>query len=83
MGQQGAIAGPPGAGPVPSAPGPSAPVGGSGLYPSLEDEYMGLQLTQYRPPPTVRETFTCLASPESVFTYMKYIRLVGHNFSRC
>lgn len=42
--------GQPSTGPVPSAPVPSAPPGGaSSLYPSLEDEYMGLQLTQYRP----------------------------------
>jgi hypothetical protein len=27
----------------------SAAAAPSGLYPSLEDEYMGLQLTQYRP----------------------------------
>lgn len=27
------------------------PVSYAGLYPSLEDEYMGLQLTGYRPPP--------------------------------
>lgn len=40
-----------GAQPMPTAP-VQPPVGGGigGLYPSLEDEYMGLQLTPYRPP---------------------------------
>ncbi len=33
--------------PSSSTPGP-APAQAGGLYPSLEDEYMGLQLTQYR-----------------------------------
>lgn len=35
----------------PSAPPPSAPLAvAAGLYPNLHDEYMGLNLTQYRPP---------------------------------
>lgn len=36
--------------PTSTTPGPSAPAAAAGgLYPNLEDEYMGLQLTQYRP----------------------------------
>ena len=54
--------------PTSSTPGSSSSPAVGGLYPSLEDEYMGLQLTQYRPTQPSPASGAVVAASSSVAT---------------